>query len=325
MELGGLHHVTAVTGNAPGNLAFYTGTLGMRLVKKTVNQDDVSAYHLFYADNGGSAGTEVTFFDWPNAGPNVPGTGTIAAIGLRVPGREALEWWEKRLDEQGVTNQGIREQGERMVLPFTDPEGQRLVLVADEGGGMESGEPWPDSPVPAEMQIRGLDHMAIVVRQLTPTATTLTEVLGFRQAREYTHPDDGERVIVFETGPGGHGTEVHVHERPALNQGRVGIGGVHHIAFRVPNDEEHRQWRDRVANFRLGITDVIDRFYFRSLYFREPGHVLYELATDGPGFAVDEDAETLGEKLALPPFLEPHRQQIEAGLKPLDTVPVSGN
>jgi glyoxalase family protein len=116
-----------------------------------------------------------------------------------------------------------------------------------------------------------------------------------------------------------------VHERPALNQGRVGIGGVHHIAFRVPNDEEHRQWRDRVANFRLGITDVIDRFYFRSLYFREPGHVLYELATDGPGFAVDEDAETLGEKLALPPFLEPHRQQIEAGLKPLDTVSVSGN
>lgn len=325
MELGGLHHVTAVTGDAPGNLDFYTRVLGMRLVKKTVNQDDVSAYHLFYADNDGSAGTEVTFFDWPNAGPNVPGAGSISAIGLRVPGRESLDWWRQRLDEHGVQHQGIREQGGKQALPFVDPEGQRLVLVADEGGGMEHGAPWPASPVPAAHQIRGLDHAAITVRELVPTATVLSEVLGFRQAREYTSPDDGERVIVFETGPGGHGTEVHVHERPSLSRGRVGIGGVHHIAFRVPDDEQHRQWRDRVRAAGIGITDVIDRFYFRSLYFREPGHVLYELATDGPGFAVDEDAATLGESLALPPFLEPHRAQIEAGLKPLDSVPVAGD
>lgn len=320
MELGGLHHVTAVTGNAAGNVEFYTRVLGMRLVKKTVNQDDVSAYHLFYADEVGNPGTDVTFFDWPNAGPNVPGTGTVAAIGLRVPGRDALEWWVTRFEEQGVAHEGISEQGGLQVLPFSDPEGQRLVLVADEGGGTEPGVPWDDSPVPTEMQIRGLYLMKLVVGELMPTALVLTEVLGFRQAREYPSPDNPEhRVVVFETGPGGPGTEVHVEERPGMRMGRVGIGGVHHIAFRAPNDEEHRQWRDRVASVGLGITDVIDRYYFKSLYFREPGGVLYEIATDGPGFAVDEDPAHLGESLVLPPFLEPHREQIEAGLRPIET------
>lgn len=320
MQLGGLHHVTAVTGNAAGNVAFYTKVLGMRLVKKTVNQDDVSAYHLFYADGEGNPGTEVTFFDWPNSGPNVPGAGNVAAIGLRVSTREALEWWVQRFDEQGVAHEGIAEVGGQQMLHFTDPEGQRLVLAADNGEGMEPGVPWADSPVPPEMQIRGLHHMRIVVEEMEPTALTLTEVLGFRQAREYASPDNpSQRTIVFETGPGGPGTEIHVDERPNLRPGRVGIGGVHHIAFRTPTDEEHRQWRDRVASARIGVTDVIDRYYFRSLYFREPGHILYEIATDGPGFAVDEDAGHLGESLVLPPFLEPRRAQIEAGLKPITT------
>lgn len=320
MELGGLHHVTAVTGNAAGNVAFYTQVLGMRLVKKTVNQDDASAYHLFYADEVGNPGTDVTFFDWPNAGPNVPGTGSVGAIGLRVPGREALDWWVTRFDERSVDHEGISEQGGLQMLSFSDPEGQRLVLVADEGGGTEQGVPWDDSPVPAEMQIRGLYLMKLVVAELTPTALVLTEVLGFRQAREYPSPENPEhRVVVFETGPGGPGTEVHVEERPGARMGRVGIGGVHHIAFRAPNDEEHRQWRDRVAGVGLGITDVIDRYYFKSLYFREPGHILYEIATDGPGFAVDEDPAHLGESLVLPPFLEPNREQIEAGLRPIET------
>jgi glyoxalase family protein len=320
MELGGLHHVTAVTGNAAGNLDFYTRVLGMRLVKKTVNQDDVSAYHLFYADGEGNAGTEVTFFDWPNAGPNVDGTGSVAAIGLRVPGRESLDWWMARFDELGVTHGAIEERGGRWMLPFEDPEGQRLVLVADTGGGMEQGVPWADSPVPADHQIRGLNHVLLAVGQLTPTALVLTEVLGFRQSDSYPSPENPSRnVVVFETGPGGFGTEVHVEEMPDQRSGRVGIGGVHHVAFRTPTDEEHRQWRDRVASYRIGITDVIDRYYFRSLYFREPGRILYEIATDGPGFAVDEDAATLGESLVLPPFLEPRREEIVAGLRPLDT------
>jgi glyoxalase family protein len=318
MELTGLHHVTAVTGNAPGNVAFYTDTLGLRLVKKTVNQDDVSAYHLFYSDGEGNAGTEVTFFDWPNVGPNVPGAGMVGTIGLRVPDRAALDWWVRRFDNLGVQHQGVQQVGGREFLPFTDPEGQRLALAADNGKGMQPGVVWEQSAVPTEYQIRGLDHMRLVVSRLEPTALVLTELLGFRQAREYPAVESPEhRVVVFETGPGGPGTEVHVEERPDLRSGHVGIGGVHHIAFRTPNDEEHRAWRDRIASARVGVTDVIDRFYFRSLYFREPGRVLYEIATDGPGFAVDEDPAHLGERLALPPFLEPHRAQIEAGLKPL--------
>jgi glyoxalase family protein len=318
MELTGLHHVTAVTGNAPGNVAFYTETLGLRLVKKTVNQDDVSAYHLFYSDGEGNAGTEVTFFDWPNAGPTVPGTGMVGTIGLRVPDRAALEWWVQRFDELDVPHQDIRDVGGRDFLPFTDPEGQRLALAADNGAGMQPGVTWDRSPVPPEYQIRGLDHMRLVVSHLEPSALLLTELLGFRQTREYPAAESSQhRVVVFETGPGGPGTEVHVEERPDLRSGHVGIGGVHHIAFRTPNDAEHRAWRDRIAAARVGVTDVIDRFYFRSLYFREPGRILYEIATDGPGFAVDEDPAHLGEQLALPPFLEPHRAQIEAGLKPL--------
>lgn len=320
MQLGGLHHVTAVTGNAAGNLEFYTRVLGLRLVKKTVNQDDVSAYHLFYADGEGNAGTEVTFFDWPNAGPNMPGNGTVATIGLRVADSDALDWWLRRFNELGVAHKGIQEVGGQQMLHFTDPEGQRLALAADNGAGSKPGVPWDRSPVPAEMQIRGLHHVRLSVEELGPTADTLTAVLGFRKAREYPSPDNPAlTTVVFETGPGGPGTEVHVDERPDQPFGRVGIGGVHHIAFRAPNDEEHRAWRQQIASAGIGITQVIDRYYFKSLYFREPGHILYEIATDGPGFAVDEDPATLGESLVLPPFLEPYRDQIVAGLRPLPT------
>lgn len=320
MKLGGLHHVTAVTGNAQGNLTFYTQVLGMRLVKKTVNQDDVSAYHLFYADGEGNAGTEVTFFDWPNSGPNRHGTGSIATIGLRVADRDALDWWQKRFDEQGVQHQGIADIGSEQMLRFTDPEGQQLALVADVSGGMAPGVPWDDSPVPAELQIRGLHHVRITVEELGPTADTLTAVLGFQPVRDYASPDNAAlHTVVFETGPGGPGTAIHVDERPELPPGRVGIGGVHHLAFRTPTYEEHQQWQRLIASAGIGVTQVIDRYYFRSIYFREPGHILYEIATDGPGFAVDEDAATLGESLVLPPFLEPHREQIVAGLRPLDT------
>ena len=318
MQLGGLHHVTAVTADAPGNLVFYSSVLGLRLVKKTVNQDDVSAYHLFYGDEVGNPGTEVTFFDWAGMGPNRPGAGGIVEIGLRVPNRESLGWWTQRFDELGVDHGGIDEIAGHASIRFTDPEGQRVALVV--GGGDSAFAPWRRSSVPAEHQIRGLNHVTLAVDRLAPTAKILTDVLNFRRAGDYPSPDNPAlRTVVFETGPGGPGTEVRVEERPDLPPAQLGRGGVHHVAFRAPNDDEHRAWRDRIRGAGIGITDVIDRFYFKSLYFREPGRILFEIATDGPGLATDEDAEHLGERLALPPFLEPHRSQIEAGLRPLET------
>jgi len=316
MQLGGLHHVTAISGNASQNVAFYTQVLGLRLVKKTVNQDDVSAYHLFYGDESGHPGTELTFFDWPMAGHNRPGAGTISAIALGVHGREALDWWVQRLDTFGVPHAGVQVRGEngKAVLSFRDPEGQQLELVDDEG--RLKGQPWQGSPVPAGMAIRGLHAVRLTIRELAPTVRLLTETLGFRQSGTY-QSEQGSVVSVFEVGPGGPGAEVHLDAHPELPRGRPGIGGVHHVAFRTPNDEEHLQWRERLARTVSSVTPIIDRFYFHSIYFREPGGVLFEIATDGPGFATDEDQQHLGERLALPPFLEPHRQEIEENLHPI--------
>lgn len=317
MELKGVHHVTAVTGNPSKNVAFYTQVLGMRLVKKTVNQDDVGAYHLFYGDEVGNAGTEMTFFDWPHAGPNRLGAGTITATMFRAPSRAALDWWAQWLSEHGVQHDGIVERVGRATIAFADPEGQRLMLIDD--GGAPGGTPWAKSPVPAEMAIRGLYGVTIGVRSVELTAQVLIEGLGFRQVGEFAIPGGG-RTVVYAVGAGGPGAEVWLEERADMLPGRVGIGGVHHVAFRVPTDEEHRQWGRQLPRVGFHATPVIDRFYFKSIYFREPGGVLFELATDGPGFATDEDAAHLGEKLALPPFLEPQRAAIEAGLKPIEPV-----
>lgn len=319
MQLTGLHHVTAVTAHAAENLRFYTEVLGLRLVKKTVNQDDVSAYHLFYGDEQGSPGTEVTFFDWGFAAPRRHGTGTISEIGLRVPDAQALRWWRGRFEEYGVERGDVGSRNNRPSLPFSDPEGQRLVLVAEDGEAkVPGGTPRAESPVPVEVAIRGLNHVTLIVNRLEPTARELTGVLGFQQAGSYTIADDVQReVVVLTTGAGGPGAEVHVEVRPDLPRGSVGRGGVHHVAFRTPDDDQHREWRSRLSEAGVGVTEVIDRFYFRSIYFREPGGVLFEIATDGPGFATDEPLEHLGEGLALPPFLEPHRARIEANLKPL--------
>ncbi|MHB8644846.1 MAG: ring-cleaving dioxygenase [Thermomicrobiales bacterium] len=316
MELGGIHHVTAVTGDASRNVAFYTQALGMRLVKKTVNQDDVAAYHLFYADGVGSPGTDMTFFDWPHAGPTRPGVGTTTTTALRVPSRAALDWWATRLDAYGVPHGGIIATGERARMTFADPEGQALALV-DDGGAPFDGAPWLEGPVPPEMAIRGFDSVSLAVRTLAPTARALTEVLGFRQTGDYAGSDGAVRVTIFETGAGGPGATVYVTEQPAMPYAHVGIGGVHHVAFRTPNDAEHHAWRETIAAAGLRVTPEIDRFYFHSIYFREPGGVLFEIATDGPGFATDEPVASLGTSLALPPFLEGQRAAIEAGLRPI--------
>jgi glyoxalase family protein len=333
--LGGLHHITAVTGDAAGNVAFYTQVLGMRLVKKTVNQDDVSAYHLFYGDEIGHAGTELTFFDWPDAGPARAGAGTVAAILFRAPSRDALDWWLARFDELGVAHDAIQQRAGRATLPFSDPEGQRLELVAPADGEAQpiaGGTPWANSPIPAEYQIRGLHGVRLLSARRDATVHVLTEVMGFRETSQYTLPplDGGEsgaeRVVrVYSVGAGGPGTEVHLEERGEVRLGRVGIGGVHHVAFRTPTNETHVTWREWLAEAGLQVTPVIDRFYFHSIYFREPGGVLFEIATDGPGFATDEDERHLGENLALPPFLEPYRREIEAGLRPLPTPTQAGS
>lgn len=319
--LSGLHHVTAVTGEARSNLSFYTQRLGMRLVKKTVNQDDTSAYHLFYADAEGNPGTDLTFFDWPNTRPRRHGPGTIGSTALRVGSEDSLHWWAARLDESGVQREEVVERAGRATLRFQDPEDQTITLVND--GGEPGGVPWQESPVPPEHAIRGLGPISLTEAALDPTGRFLTAVLGFREGGRYTDrigSGEGETVAdvtVFETGPGGAGAEVHVAVVGGMARGLVGRGGVHHVAFRTPDDDHHAAWHSHLSSIGVGVTPVIDRFYFRSLYFREPGGVLFEIATDGPGFTADEPSESLGQQLALPPFLEPQRDQIEAGLVPL--------
>jgi glyoxalase family protein len=318
MQLAGIHHLTAVTAKAQGNLGFYTGVLGMRLVKKTVNQDDVSSYHLFYADGRGSAGTDLTFFDWPAARER-RGTRSIVRTGLRVPA-DSLEYWAARLRELNVSHRPIADRDGRPTLDFEDPEGQRLSLVADDA--RRPAYAWEKSPVPAARQVRGLGPITISVADVKPTDLVLTNLMNMRRAREYQAPaSDGSAgtstVHVYEMGESGPGGELHVAVEPALGRSFTGAGGVHHVAFRVPTFEEYHRWNDRLAEFRVPSSGPVDRFYFRSLYFREPNGILFELATDGPGFHADEPMEHLGERLALPPFLEPRRREIEAGLKPL--------
>jgi len=312
MQLTGIHHLTAVTADARRNHDFYTQALGMRLVKKTVNQDDVSAYHLFYADGQATPGTDITFFDWP-VGRERRGTHSISQTGLRVNGEKALGWWKDRFASLDIAHRPVTERNGRLVLDFEDFEGQRLSLVDD--GGEGEAHPWERSPVPAEYQIRGLGPITISVPKLERTARVLTEAMDMRAGREYRI---GETPVhVFEMGAGGPAAELHVAVEPDLPFAQAGAGGVHHVAFRTPNEETYQECWARLQALRAPSSGPVDRYYFRSLYFREPNGILFEIATDGPGFATDEPMEALGERLALPPFLEPRRAEIEAGLKPL--------
>ncbi|WBU54299.1 ring-cleaving dioxygenase [Paracoccus sp. SCSIO 75233] len=312
MDLTGIHHLTAITADAPGNNRFYTDTLGLRRVKKTVNQDDTSAYHLFFADGAGSPGTDITFFDWP-AAPERRGTHSISRTGLRV-NEASLDYWAARLRDQGVKTGEITTLDTRATLDFEDPEGQRIRLTADQPG---ETHPWDRSPVPAEHQIRGLGPITISVPELELTEAVLTRVMNMRKVRDYPSPDGSGQVHVYEMGAGGPAAELHVAVQPGLPVARQGAGGVHHVAFRTPDVQTIHQWAERLNQFRIPSSGEVERYYFRSLYFREPGGNLFEIATDGPGFDVDEPFDTMGEALSLPPFLEPRRAQIEAGLKPL--------
>jgi glyoxalase family protein len=317
MQLTGIHHLTAVTASVRDNHRFYTQVLGMRLVKRSVNQDDVSAYHLFYADAVGSPGTDLTFFDWA-----VPrerrGSRTVTRTHLRVNGAASLEWWAARLDGQGVAHGQVEERDGRLTLDLEDGEGQRLSLV-DDGGAGDPPVPWEAGPVPPEHQVRGLGPIVMTVPSLEHTDAMLTRAMELRPVREYADPEAPRHTThVYEMGDGGPHAELHVAVRPDLAPARSGAGGVHHVAFRTPTEDEYHAWYDRLRTLGIPSSGEVDRYYFRSLYFREPGGILFEIATDGPGFAVDEDPATLGEKVVLPPFLEPQRATILAGLKPIE-------
>jgi glyoxalase family protein len=317
LNLTGIHHLTAVSANIQQNYRFYTQVLGMRLVKRSVNQDDVSAYHLFYADAIGTPGTDLTFFDW-NVDREERGTHSIVRTHLRVNGSAALQWWAGRLKEHGITTSEIAEHDGRLTLYFEDPEGQRLALI-DDGGHGDVPVVWERSPVPAEYQVRGLGPIVLSVPRLYPTDLVLTKALNMRQVRDYAHPENpNHRVHVFEMGAGGPHAELHVAVQPDLPVAQPGAGGVHHVALRTPNDQEYHEWTKRLNALGIRNSGEVDRYWFRSLYFREPSGILFEIATDGPGFAVDEDVATLGEKVVLAPFLEPRREAILAQLKPID-------
>jgi len=306
MELNGFHHLTAITADAPGNHKFYTKSLGLRLVKKTVNQDDPSAYHLFYADGKGSPGTDITFFDWP-AALERRGTNSICRTGFRV-GQNSMNYWSQRLSTLGIKHNRIQERSGRLTLDFEDPEGQRLALVADEDTA--ESHPWSESPVPREHQLRGLGPITLSVPELARTETILTSVMGMASDGR-----DGD-LHIFKMAGRGAVAELHVAVEPNLPRASQGAGGVHHVAFNIPS-ADYQAWAQRLKDMRIPNSGPVDRFWFQSLYFREPNGILFEIATDGPGFANDETLENLGKTLSLPPFLEPRRAKIEANLKPL--------
>ena len=315
MQLLGIHHLTAVSSQIRDNHRFYTQTLGMRLVKRSVNQDDVSAYHLFYADEKGTPGTDITFFDW-SVPPERRGSRSITRTALRVSGADTLTYWAARLANEHVAASPISERDGRAVLDFEDHEGQRLTLIDD--GGVGAAFPWDRSPVPAAQQIRGLGPITISVPVLAPTAALLEKALLMRPVREYPHPEQPRHSVhVYEMGDAGPAAELHVAVQPDLPAATPGAGGVHHVAFRI-SDDSYEAWSERLNTLGVPNSGQVDRYWFKSLYLREPNGVLFELATDGPGFGVDEDEATLGEKVVLAPFLEPRRAQIVANLKPID-------
>ena len=305
-----LHHVTAIAGPAQENLDFYAGVLGMRLVKRSVNQDDPGTYHLFYADAEGHAGTDLTFFPWPELAPPRPGHGMSNEVALAIPAG-SLAWWGERLSRYGAAVGATETRFGEKTLPFADPHGLRVALVETEEPSHRSFIAYEASLVPPERQIRGLHGARMLERDLAPTASFLEEVMGFRRVgtegswHRYALP------------AGGSGTLLDVAESPNTPRGMWGIGAIHHLAWRVDDDEHELAVRERIEAAGARPTPVIDRFWFRSVYFKEPGGVLFELATDGPGFGVDEETAHLGEKLVLPPWLEPRRAQIESALPPL--------
>lgn len=314
-ELKGIHHVTAITSSAEKNYEFFTFVLGMRLVKKTVNQDDIQTYHLFFADDEGNAGTDMTFFDFPGIPKGTHGTNEIHRTAFRVPSDDAIGYWVKRFDRLEVEHDGIEDQFGKKVINFVDFDDQKYQLISDElNEGVKSGVPWKNGPVPLEYAITGLGPIHIRVSKIDYFQQVLEKVLGF------TEIDQTGEQYLYEVGEGGNGAQIIAHHNQVSPDGRQGYGTVHHVAFRVHDREALEEWIDYLPKFGLQTSGYVDRHFFESLYARVTPHILFEWATDGPGFMGDESYETLGEKLSLPPFLEPKREHIESVVRPIDTV-----
>jgi glyoxalase family protein len=305
----GIHHVTCIAGDAQENLNFYVALLGMRLVKKSVNQDDPGTYHLFYADRVGTPGTDFTFFPWPNMEPGRAGVGLTVEVSFAVP-EGSLKYWKERLQQSGVQFDMPDSRFGELTLPFQDPHGLPLALV--ETNDERPFVPWENSPVPSEHQLRGMHAVRLWERQLATTETVLTRLMGFASLGT----EEGWHRYGVEGG--GSGKLIEIKELPEERRGQWGTGAVHHVAWRVRDSEEQMTLQEAIAGAGLRPTSQIDRFWFKSVYYKEPGGVLFELATDGPGFDRDEDLEHLGEQLILPPWLETQRREIEAALPSLE-------
>ncbi|MBY0163653.1 ring-cleaving dioxygenase [Cytobacillus firmus] len=313
--LKGIHHVTAITSSAEKNYEFFTYVLGMRLVKKTVNQDDIQTYHLFFADDKGSAGTDMTFFDFPGIPKGRHGTDEIYKTSFRVPNDAALEYWVKRFDRMDVKHQGIQELFGKKTLAFVDFDDQQYQLISDENNeGVASGTPWQKGPIPLEHAITGLGPVFVRVSNFDHFKEVMEKVLQFKEIGK-----EGS-LHLFEVGEGGNGAQVVVEYNAVLPRAQQGFGTVHHAAFRVEDRSVLEHWIKRLDDFQFHTSGFVDRFFFQSLYARVAPQILFEFATDGPGFMGDEPYETLGEKLSLPPFLEQKREQIESMVRPIDTV-----
>ena len=309
MQANGIHHVTAIAGPARRNVDFYTRTLGLRLVKKTVNFDDPETYHLYYGDETGQPGTALTFFPWAAAAPGRLGIGETQETVFRVP-EGAIGYWTHRFVDKGVAHQALEKRFGETVLPFKDSDGMRLALVATPGAENEPG--WSSGDVPLDAAIRGFHSVSLLLEDAAPTGAILSDVLGFKEAAR-----EGS-LIRYKAGATDIGGVVDLRTAGGFLPGRQGAGSVHHVAFRAADDAAQAAMVQKLAaNHRIRTTEQKDRNYFRSVYFREPGHVLFEIATDIPGFAADEPVATLGQALRLPPFLESRREEIEAVLPDL--------
>ncbi len=306
--IAGIHHVTAIASDPQRNVDFYTEVLGLRLVKRTVNFDDPGAYHLYFGDEMGSPGSILTFFAWPMAGRGHAGVGQVDVTSFAVP-EDSLKYWEQRLLSAGISAERSDKRFDEDVLTLADPDGLRLELVA-KSETHSAGRPWKDAPIPVQHAIRGFCSVTLCEHGYEATAQLL-KTMGFMKTGEH-----GNRFR-FDVGEGGAGARVDVLCASEAAYGRIAVGTVHHVAWRVADDSSQLSWRKRLVDEHLNVTPVIDRCYFHSIYFREPGGVLFELATDPPGFATDEAVEKLGEALKLPPWLEPHRNKIEQVLPPI--------
>lgn len=304
-RIAGIHHVTAIATDPQRNLDFYAGVLGMRLVKKTVNFDDPATYHFYFGDETGRPGTILTFFPWTMARRGSRGAGQATTVAFSVPAG-SLDFWRERLESHRVALEDPARRFGEEVLTFLDPDGLKVEMVADPEQSHE--EPWGEGPVPARHAIRSFHSVTLTEKDPEPTVRLLTETMGYRPA------DEAGARFRFESGAGGRASRVDVIHAPDVPQGQVEAGTIHHVAFRVADDQAQRIWRQRIAGLGLDVTRVLDRQYFHSVYFREPGGVLFELATDPPGFTLDESVEELGSGLKLPAWLEDHRQGIEQNL-----------